>query len=79
MVGVRVPAKLCDAPLIDNVHRSCLALLTTVMIWTIFGLRAYRHENMKTPLRAAYLLLALLTVVTITLAGHLGGQFVYGN
>lgn len=55
-----------------------LALLTTVMMWAMFGLRAYRHEKMTAPARVAYYVLAVVTLVTISYVGHLGGQLVYG-
>lgn len=56
-----------------------LALLTTGLMWLMFGLRAYRHDNMKTPLRVVYFLLAILTFALISYVGHVGGQMVYGS
>ncbi|MDR3710216.1 MAG: DUF2231 domain-containing protein [Capsulimonadaceae bacterium] len=56
-----------------------LALVSTVLMWAMFGLRAYRHENMITPARIVYMILALITFALIGYVGHLGGEFVYGH
>ncbi|HEY3330440.1 MAG TPA: DUF2231 domain-containing protein [Capsulimonadaceae bacterium] len=56
-----------------------LAMIVTVMMWAMFGLRAHQHESMRAPARIAYYFLALLTFVLVSYVGHLGGEFVYGH
>jgi uncharacterized membrane protein len=56
-----------------------LALVVTVVMWSLVGLRAYQHERISTPGRIAYYFLAAANLAIIAYVGHLGGQLVYGS
>jgi uncharacterized membrane protein len=56
-----------------------LALGATVLMWIMVFLRVHRHEKMQIPLRVVYYVLATGAFLAISMAGHLGGQFVYGG
>jgi len=56
-----------------------LALVATVVMWAMVGLRVYKHEKMTMTARVAYYILAAANLLLIAYVGHLGGQFVYGG
>lgn len=56
-----------------------LAIAASVLMWIMVALRVHRHEKMNLPIRLLYYVLAAGAFVAIGMAGHLGGQFVYGE
>jgi|GEM_PF-401322 uncharacterized membrane protein len=56
-----------------------LAILSTILLWVLAGLRFKRHETLSRSGRAAYYLLAAANLIIIAAVGHLGGKFVYGS
>jgi uncharacterized membrane protein len=70
---------MMQIPLVGIIRLHMLgALISTVLMWSLVGLRAYKHERLSTPGRVAYYILAAANLVIISAVGHLGGQFVYG-
>jgi uncharacterized membrane protein len=55
------------------------AIISSIIIWILVGLRVHRHEKMSLPLRVIYYVLAAAGMLLISYAGHLGGMFVYGE
>jgi len=56
-----------------------LAMTCTFLMFFMVILRVHRHEKMHLPIRIAYFGMALLCLLLISYAGHLGGAFVYGE
>jgi uncharacterized membrane protein len=56
-----------------------LAIITTVLMAILYGIRVKRHEKMGNVARAVYLVVGLIGVVTLALVGHYGGEMVYGS
>jgi uncharacterized membrane protein len=56
-----------------------LAILSTILLWVLVGLRFKRHEALSKSGRVAYYLLAAANLIIIGVVGHLGGKFVYGS
>lgn len=57
----------------------CLALVATVIMWIMVGMRVHRHEKIAPAARVVYYLLAAINFCVISYTGHLGGMFVYGS
>ncbi|HWP30444.1 MAG TPA: DUF2231 domain-containing protein [Fimbriimonadales bacterium] len=55
------------------------ALAAAFVMWMMVALRVHRHQKMNVPLRVLYFALAVVGLVTLVWAGHLGGVYVYGE
>jgi uncharacterized membrane protein len=51
----------------------------TVAMWIMVALRVHRHEKMQPGTRVLYYLLAVIGLLSLSWAGHLGGVVVYGE
>jgi uncharacterized membrane protein len=56
-----------------------LAVAGTILMWVMVGLRVHRHEKINPALRMVYYVVAAVTCILISIAGHLGGTYVYGQ
>jgi uncharacterized membrane protein len=56
-----------------------LALVSSGLMGLMLAMRVHRHEKMHLPTRVIYYLCAIACFVLISYAGHLGGEFVYGE
>lgn len=55
------------------------AVTGAFVMWMMVSMRVHRHEDMHVFQRLVYWLLAVIGLVLISWAGHLGGVFVYGE
>ncbi len=55
------------------------ALVSCLLMGAMIAMRVHRHEKMHLPTRITYYLCAIACFVLISYAGHLGGEFVYGE
>lgn len=56
-----------------------LAVVSSLLIFVLVGLRVHRHEKMNIPVRVLYYVIAAAVLLMISWAGHLGGEVVYGG
>ena len=57
----------------------CLAILTTLLLFSLWGIRLKREKEAEGPWAKLYPLLAGITFVVVAITGHLGGYLVFGS
>ena len=55
------------------------AILATIIMWILVILRVGKHDKMTQNQRIVYFVFALAGMILISISGHLGGAFVYGE